>query len=212
MADATLSIVNTINRVVEQAQEKYNIYIKSDYIAANIKIDGVATRGQYKDSNYETTTKEEYTKMMTCMLDVKVKRGSTVEMQANRQDDKLSMKGIVITIPIETPVDHVFNTLFYNTVVQRKREAPMYSDDGDVISNSPIIVDDIECFVQRVGMRERQIDAGIDRNSVNQLITSKNWDIQIDDLLYVGDDKYKVTDIEELDDEVLSLYMTYYRG
>ena len=208
---SSTSIVSTINKVVSQAQERYSEYIESDFIATDIKIDGVPTRGQVKDKSSAWTLKEENTKMMTCELDINVQRGSYVEMK-NRGDDDYSLKGIVTTIPSQTPVDYYFYTLFFNTVVNRVRNEKIFDEDGNIVDNNPVIIDNIDCFVQRVGMRERSVDAGIDRNSVNQLITIKKWDIKIDDILTVGSDRYIVTDIEELDSDMLNVYMTYYRN
>lgn len=208
---SSTSIVSTINKVVSQAQERYSEYIESDFIATDIKIDGVPTRGQVKDKSSAWTLKEENTKMMTCELDINVQRGSYVEMK-NRGDDDYSLKGIVTTIPSQTPVDYYFYTLFFNTVVNRVRNEKIFDEDGNIVDNNPVIIDNIDCFVQRVGMRERSVDAGIDRNSVNQLITIKKWDIKVDDILTVGSDRYIVTDIEELDSDILNVYMTYYRN
>lgn len=208
---SSTSIVSTINKVVSQAQERYSEYIESDFIATDIKIDGVPTRGQVKDKSSAWTLKEENTKMMTCELDINVQRGSYVEMK-NRGDDDYSLKGIVTTIPSQTPVDYYFYTLFFNTVVNRVRNEKIFDEDGNIVDNNPVIIDNIDCFVQRVGMRERSVDAGIDRNSVNQLITIKKWDIKVDDILTVGSDRYIVTDIEELDSDMLNVYMTYYRN
>ena len=208
---SSTSIVSTINKVVSQAQERYSEYIESDFIATDIKIDGVPTRGQVKDKSSAWTLKEENTKMMTCELDINVQRGSYVEMK-NRGDDDYSLKGIVITIPSQTPVDYYFYTLFFNTVVNRVRNEKIFDEDGNIVDNNPVIIDNIDCFVQRVGMRERSVDAGIDRNSVNQLITIKKWDIKVDDILTVGSDRYIVTDIEELNSDMLNVYMTYYRN
>lgn len=209
---ASSTIVSTIDKVVEQSRGLYSEYIQSDYIAVDVRVDGVLTRGQCKDGSNSYTIKEENTKMMTCELSVPVHRGSYIEMRNGKNDAEFSMTGIVISVPNETPVDYYFSTLFFNTVVNRERKQELYDDDGNIIGDSPIVIDDIDCFVQRVGMRERQIDAGIDRNSVNQLITVKKWDLKIDDLLYVGSDRYIITDIEELDKDILSVYMTYYRG
>lgn len=209
---ASSTIVRTIDKVVEQSRGLYSEYIQSDYIAVDVRVDGVLTRGQCKDRSNSYTIKEENTKMMTCELSVPVHRGSYIEMRNGKNDDGFSLTGIVISVPNETPVDFYFSTLFFNTVVNRERKQELYDDDGNIIGDSPIVVDDIDCFVQRVGMRERQVDAGIDRNSVNQLITVKKWDLKIDDLLYVGSDRYIITDIEELDKDILSVYMTYYRG
>lgn len=208
---SSTSIVSTINKVVSQAQERYSEYIESDFIATDIKIDGVPTRGQVKDKSSAWTLKEENTKMMTCELDINVQRGSYVEMK-NRGDDDYSLKGIVTTIPSQTPVDYYFYTLFFNTVVNRVRNEKIFDEDGNIVDNNPVIIDNIDCFVQRIGMRERSVDAGIDRNSVNQLITIKKWDIKVDDILTVGSDRYIVTDIEELDSDMLNVYMTYYRN
>lgn len=203
--------IKVIDNVVLQAQERYKDYIKSKYIAVNLKIDGKKTRGQCKDNTNSRTIKEENTKMMTCMLDCPVHRGSLVEMQANRDDKGYSMIGIVTSVPNQTPVDYYYQTLFFNTRVDRYRRETVYDDDGDVVSDKPIVVKDIPCFVERIGMRERQIDAGIDRNSVNELITTKDVDLDIDDVLFIGNDHYIITDIEELDRDILTAYMTYYR-
>lgn len=203
--------IKVIDNVVLQAQERYKDYIKSKYIAVNLKIDGKKTRGQCKDNTDSRTIKEENTKMMTCMLDCPIHRGSLVEMQANRDDKGYSLTGIVTSVPNQTPVDYYYQTLFFNTKVDRYRRETIYNDDGDVISDKPIVIKDIPCFVERIGMRERQIDAGIDRNSVNELITTKDVDLTIDDVLFIGKDHYIITDIEELDKDILTVYMTYYR-
>ena len=60
-------------------------------------------------------------------------------------------------------------------------------------------------------MRQRQIDVGIDSNAVNQIITSKIWDIQRNDILHIGSERYKITDLRELDKEICEGYMTFYR-
>ena len=36
-------------------------------------------------------------------------------------------------------------------------------------------------------------------------------DIKKGDILYIGEDSYKITDIEELEKDIFSAYMTYYR-
>lgn len=203
--------IKVIDKVIEQARVRYGELMESEYISVGLKIDGVKTRGQSQDNDRITNTKEENTKQMTCMLDVPIKRGSYVEMQNDLTDTEYSKKGVVLSIPIKTPVDYLFSTLLFNTNVELRRNQTLYNDDGDIIDNSPIITKDIGCFVQRISMRERQIDAGIDRNSVNQIITIKKWDIQKDDILFIGNDRYKITDLEELDNDMISGYMTYYR-
>lgn len=205
------STINVIDKVVKQARGMYDGYMESHYVSVDVRIDGIKTKGQCKDNERTTNIKEEHTKMVTCMLDVPVHRGSLVEMQADDLDTEYTRKGIVISVPNKTPVDFYFYTLLFNTTAERHRSQLTYNQDGDLVGNTPIVIDNIDCFVQRVGMRERQIDAGIDRNSVNQIITTNNWDIKKDDLLFIGSDRYKITDIEELDKEIFSAYMTYYR-
>lgn len=205
------STINVIDKVVKQARTMYDGYMESHYVSVDVRIDGIQTKGQCKDNERTTNIKEEHTKMVTCMLDVPVHRGSLVEMQADDLDTEYTRKGIVISVPNKTPVDFYFYTLLFNTTAERHRSQLTYNQDGDLVANNPIVIDNIDCFVQRVGMRERQIDAGIDRNSVNQIITTNNWDIKKDDLLFIGSDRYKITDIEELDKEIFSAYMTYYR-
>ncbi|WP_133965102.1 hypothetical protein [Eubacterium limosum] len=205
------STINVIDKVVKQARGMYDGYMESHYVSVDVRIDGIKTKGQCKDNERTTNIKEEHTKMVTCMLDVPVHRGSLVEMQADDLDTEYTRKGIVISVPNKTPVDFYFYTLLFNTTAKRHRSQLTYNQDGDLVGNNPIVIDNIDCFVQRVGMRERQIDAGIDRNSVNQIITTNNWDIKKDDLLFIGSDRYKITDIEELDKEIFSAYMTYYR-
>ncbi len=205
------STINVIDKVVKQARGMYDGYMESHYVSVDVRIDGIQTKGQCKDNERTTNIKEEHTKMVTCMLDVPVHRGSLVEMQADDLDTEYTRKGIVISVPNKTPVDFYFYTLLFNTTAERHRSQLTYNQDGDLVGNNPIVIDNIDCFVQRVGMRERQIDAGIDRNSVNQIITTNNWDIKKDDLLFIGSDRYKITDIEELDKEIFSAYMTYYR-
>lgn len=208
MANNTTKV---IEKVIEQARIRYADLMESDFISVSLLIDGFPTKGQSMDSDRMTTVREQNTKQMTCMLDAPIHRGSYVEIKTGPDDTGYSQKGIVITKPNQTPVDYYFSTLLFNTVVEIRRDKKTYNDDGDVASNAPTIIDNIGCFVQRISMRERQIDAGIDRNSVNQIITTKNWDIRKDDILYIGSDRYKVTDLEELDTEILSGYMTYYR-
>lgn len=205
------SKVNVINKVVEQAKAQYYELMQSDYVSRRMRIDGVETRGQVEEHTRKTTTKEEYTRTATCMDDVQVKRGSYIEISSDENDVEYSLKGIVSSIPNRTPVDYYFTALLFNTTAQRHRRQLVYSEDGYVIGNNPLITDDILCFVQRVGMRERQVDVGIDSDSVNEIITTKNWDIQKGDILYVGSEKYKITDVKELDDEIFWGYMTYYR-
>lgn len=206
-----LSIVNTIDKVISQSQDLYADYIKSDYIASDMFVDGVKTRGQIKDKSNAYTLREENTKMMTCELTIPVQRGSYIQLKKDRNDDDYLMKGIVTTYPVQTPVDFYFYTLFFNTVVTRIRNEEIYDEDGNVVSKNPVLTDTIDCFVQRIGMRERQVDAGIDSNSVNQLITIKKWDLKIDDILYIGPDRYIITDLYELDKDMLDARMTYYR-
>lgn len=206
------NVVKVIDKVVQQAQERYKEYVQSEYVATDIKVDGVLTKGQYKDRSESYTLKEEQTKTMTCMLDIDVHRGSLIEMSKDPTDKDFSMKGIVISVPSRTPVDFYFYTLFFNATVVRKRPMETFDSDGNIISDSPDELPDIPAFVQRIGTLERKIDAGIDRETTNQLITTKQYDIQVNDLIFVGDDKYRVTDIDVLDTDLLSLFMTYYRG
>ena len=208
---AASTTTKTIDNVVKQARSKYEELMESEHISVGIRIDGVETRGQAKDNESIYSTQDKNSKLMTCMLAVDVKRGSYVEMQENTNDTEYSDKGIVTSIPNRTPVDFYFTVLFFNTVVQRNRKQPIYNDDGDIVSDSPLIIENIDAYVERVGSTERRYDAGIEKNSVNKIITLKKWDIKKDDVLYVGDNCYRVTDIEELEDDFLSAYMTYYR-
>lgn len=204
-------ITSSIDKVVLNAREKYNELMQSQYVATDMKVDGVETKGQLEENVRKDTTKEQYTRTCTCMLGVDVHRGSTIEIKPIDQTE-YTMKGIVLTIPSRTPVDYCFTALLYNTKARRYRKQLIYSSEGYVIGDNPIIEDEIPCFVQRIGMRERQINAGIDSNSVNEIITSKDWDIQLNDLLYIGSDSYIITDIRELDEELFYGTMTYYRA
>lgn len=88
---------------------------------------------------------------------------------------------------------------------------PVYDEYGDVVSDNPLVIDTIDAYVERVSTVERRYDAGIEKNSVNKIITLKKWDIQKNDLLYIGTNCYRITDVEELEDDFFSAYMTYYR-
>ena len=205
------SKAQTIDKVVEQARRQYELLMDSQYVSNRMRIDGQETRGQIEDNQRMVTTEEKNTKTVTCMLDATCKRGSFVEIQKSPEDTEYSLKGIVMTEPNRTPVDYYFSVLLFNASATRQRQQIEYDDNGYIISDNPTVVDDILCFVNRVGMRERQMDAGIDRDSVNEVITTTKYDIQIDDLLLIGHDKYKVTDIKELDKDIFHGYITYYR-
>lgn len=238
----------TIGNVIKQARIKYEELMESEYISVAIKIDGKETRGQAQDADSTYSMQDKNSKLMTCMLDVPVRRGSYVEMEGdeNTSDipttseltyivsddnqiirtlnnqglvvdgstnvvDTYSNKGLVTSIPNRTPVDYYFTVLFFNSTAQRRRNGYVYNDDGDIITNQPNVIQEIPCYVERIGARERQVDVGIDRNSVNKIITLSKYDIQKNDILYIGSDRYKITDIEELEKDFFSAYMTYYR-
>lgn len=205
---AQSSLVKAIDRVVNSAQDKYNEIMESEHVSRNIEIDGVKTRGQMEEQKKRTTTKDEYTRTVTCMLGVDVKRGSLIGIEDH---NKKWDYGVVVSIPQKTPVDYLFTCLLFNTSAKRYRKQLVYSDDGYVVGDNPLIVDEIPCFVQRIGMRQRQVDVGIDSNAVNEIITSKKWDIQKGDILHIGSERYKITDLRELDKEVCQGYMTFYR-
>lgn len=208
---ANNSMIRNIDKVVNKAREKYTDIMQSPHIGIDIKVDGQLTKGQSEDNQRRTTIKEQQTKTMTCMLDVEIHRGSLIEMKLNDKDENYSLKGIVASYPSRTPVDWFFYTLIFNTIVERHRNKIIYKPNGDIDDTIPEIIDKIPAFVQRIGMRERQVDMGIDRDSVNEIITTNDWDIQKGDILHIGKDKYKVTDIKELDKEIFNAYMTYYR-
>lgn len=205
------SMVTSINKVVEKAREKYEDLMQSKYVGKDILIDGIPSKGQLEDSSRYIDDKSQQLKKMTCSLDVPVKRGSLVEIKQESDDDAHNLRGVVYNEPTVTPVDYYFTTLLFNTVATRYRSQLAYDEDGYVIGDSPLIIDEIPCFVQRIGVRERTVDAGIDRDSVNEIITTKNWDLEKDDILYIGSDSYKITDIKELDEDLFYGYMSYYR-
>lgn len=201
----------TIGNVVKQARSKYEELMQSDYIAIETRIDGVLSRGQSKEADSIYSTQDKNSKLMTCLLDIDVHRGSFVEMKSDETDNNFSIKGIVTSIPNTTPVDKYFTVLFFNAEIARKRKRYQYNADGDVVSDDSDITENIPCYIERVGMRERQVNVGIERNSVNKLIAHKSCDVVKDDVLYVGDNSYRITDIEELEEDMLVAYMTFYR-
>lgn len=201
-----------IEKVILQTRDTYVDILQSDYVSKRLKIDGVETRGQVMDSERTTSIKEENTKTMTCMLDVKIKRGSFIEIMSDSDIGEYNLNGIVISIPNKTAMDFYFTALLFNTTVTRKRSQKLYDDGGNYLGERDIEIQEIPCFVQRVGLRERQVDVGIDNNSVNELITTKTYDIEINDILSIGNDNYIVNDIKELDKDIFHCYMTYYRG
>lgn len=203
--------LKNIDRVVRLAKESYEEVMQSSYVASYLRIDGVETRGQLVDKERMTNTKEEYTKTMTCMDDVPIKRGSLVEVKESPDDADYSLKGIVMTIPNKILVDYYYTTLMFNNTVICERTRPMIAPNGDTIGTEVISQEEIPCFIQRISARQRQVDSGIDRESVNELITLKNMDIKVDDILRVGKERYRVIDIAELDQDILTCYMTYYR-
>ena len=105
--------LKVIDKVIDQARVRYKELMESEYISVGLRIDGITTRGQTQDNERITNIKEENTKQMTCMLEVPVKRGSFVEMQNDPNDTEYSKKGIVVSIPIKTPVDYLFSTLLF---------------------------------------------------------------------------------------------------
>lgn len=205
---AQSSLVKAIDRVVNSAQDKYREIMLSEHVSRNMTIDGVNTRGQMEEQKKRTTTEDEYTRTITCMLDVDVRRGSLIGIEDHNGEWDY---GIVTSIPQKTPVDYLFICLLFNTKAKRYRKHFVYSDDGYVVGDNPLIEDEIPCFVQRIGMRQRQVDVGIDSNAVNEIITSKKWDIQKGDILHIGTERYKVTDLRELDKDICQGYMTFYR-
>lgn len=202
--------VSVIDEVVALAAENYADVMESPYVGTSIRIDGYETKGQVQDKERMTNTKEENTKTMTCMLNVEVHRGSLVEIKTHT-DGEYDVKGIVMTIPNKTAVDYYFTALIFNNEVIRERSKPQYDDYGDIIGYQNVSSDSIPCFLQRISASQRKFDAGIERESVNELITLKSEDIKIDDILKVRTNRYKVIDIEELDQDILVCYMTYFR-
>ena len=205
------SMVKNINKVVNQARSKYNDLMESEYIGKDMLVDGVPTKGQMEENERATTLKQERTRRMTCLLNCTVHRGSHIQIRNDIETDGYDLEGVVLSDPSLTPVDWFFSVLLFNTTVTRHRRQLIYAPNGDIIGDDPLVIDEIPCFVQRIGMRERQVDAGIDRDSVNEIITTNEWDIKKNDILYVGNDRYKVTDIDEIDKDIFSAYMTYYR-
>lgn len=203
--------VDVINKVVGQAIIQYEELMESDYVSTRIKIDGVSCRGQVSDGKRQVSMEEKNTKEMTCPLTVKVKRGSLIEIESEPNSEDYSMKGLVMSIPTRTPVDFYYSALIFNSVATRTRSSFNYDEYGYVISDSPEIVEEIDLFVQRVGVRERQIDVGIDRDAVNEFVTLKKWDIKNGDIFKLGSFRYKVTDIKELDEEIVRGFMQFYR-
>lgn len=204
------SMVKNIDKVIARARDKYDDVMQSQYVAKNMIVDGYKTKGQVEENKYKSTSKEEYSRKCTCMLNVpSVHRGSSIEIEDTVGGQW--QKGLISTTPMWTPVDIYFNVLLFNTTATRYRRNNIYSEDGYVIGDNPLIEDKIPCFVQRIGTRQRQIDVGIDRNAVNEIIASIEWDIKVDDIIHIGSERYKVTDRRELDTEIFQGYITYYR-
>lgn len=201
-----------ISKALAKAGKTYDEVMQTPEIAFDIRIDGVMTRGQVKDNERLNTSKEQYTKTLTCGKKTAVKRGSYVEIQRNSSDTELSQKGIVITEPNETPIDKYFTALLFNTEVTRYRYKTIYNEIGDIIGKEIEKQDTIPCFVQKITRSERMLDSGIERDSVNELTTLKKWDIKVDDVLQIGEQKYKVNDFNEIDKDVCICYMTFYRA
>lgn len=205
------TMTNNINKVIEKSRVKYNEVLQSPYVGMSIKVDGYETKGQLEENTRRTNVKEENTYTVTASLETPVHKGSLVEIQRDYENPDDILRGLVISRPNKTPVDWYFYVLAFNVNAKRVRSKPIYARNGDKIGDEPDIVDEIPCFVQRVGQRERMVDAGIDSDSVNSITTTNNWDIKKDDILYIGSDKYKVTDINELETDIFTGYMTYYR-
>lgn len=202
---------STFDKVVEQTRVKYENLMLSDNISKLVRINGIETRGQVEDNRRQSSTKEEQTKTVATLLDVKVSRGDYIEIKSEAEEEDYNLQGLVSSIPNKTPVDYYYSVLLFNTIATRHRKNLEYDEDGYIIADSPSIEENIGCFVQRIGQRQRQVDVGIDRDSVNEIITLKSWDIKKNDVLYIGSDRYKITDIEELDKDMFIGYMTYYR-
>ena len=205
------TMTNNINKVIEKSRVKYNEVLQSPYVGMSIKVDGYETKGQLEENTRRTNVKEENTYTVTASLETPVHKGSLVEIQRDYENPDDILRGLVISRPNKTPVDWYFYVLAFKANAKRVRSKPIYARNGDKIGDEPDIVDEIPCFVQRVGQRERMVDAGIDSDSVNSITTTNNWDIKKDDILYIGSDKYKVTDINELETDMFTGYMTYYR-
>lgn len=205
------TMTNNINKVIEKSRVKYNEVLQSPYVGMSIKVDGYETKGQLEENTRRTNVKEENTYTVTASLETPVHKGSLVEIQRDYENPDDILRGLVISRPNKTPVDWYFYVLAFNVNAKRVRSKPIYARNGDKIGDESDIVDEIPCFVQRVGQRERMVDAGIDSDSVNSITTTNNWDIKKDDILYIGSDKYKVTDINELETDMFTGYMTYYR-
>ena len=173
-----------ISKALAKAGKTYDEVMQTPEIAFDIRIDGVMTRGQVKDNERLNTSKEQYTKTLTCGKKTDVKRGSYVEIQA----------------------------LLFNTEVTRYRYKTKYNEIGDIIGKDIEKQDTIPCFVQKITRSERMLDSGIERDSVNELTTLKKWDIKVDDVLQIGEQKYKVNDFNEIDKDVCICYMTFYRA
>ena len=47
------SMTDSIGRVITSAVTKYNDIMESDYVGKNMKIDGVATRGQMEEVSHK---------------------------------------------------------------------------------------------------------------------------------------------------------------
>lgn len=201
-----------LSKSLARASKIYEEVIQTPEIAFDVRIDGILTRGQVKDNERLSTSKEQYTKTLTCLKNINVKRGSFVEIQATLDDDELKQKGVVVTTPNETPIDKYFTILLFNTEVTRYRQKNKYNEVGDIIDKSIEKQDTIPCFVQKISRSERMLDSGIERDSVNELTTLKSWDIQINDILEIGEQKYKVNDFNEVDNDVCICYMTFYRA
>lgn len=205
------SYVSGIDSAGKEVRDLYNQLLESDLVGKTLIIDGQRTRGQIKDKERVTNTREENTKTVTCRLDCSVKRGSSITIVPS-DDSEQELQGVVQSVPNKNPTDYYFTVLLFNSVVERQRITYVYNDDGDIVDEKIDSIKNIPAFVERIGIRERQVDVGIDRNSVNRMYSTYEWDIKKGDIIVIKSNKFLVNDIEELDEEVLNVYMTYYRN
>lgn len=201
----------TLDLPIEEMKEYVNSILDQIGEEVTVNINGKTLKIMIADLAKVYNNLDQNTKRVVLPHQSKIKRGDRIEFQDGRV-------GIVYTVPDDAVVSDYFEMVMCNAKIDVYFRGVEYDADpdsltfGDVIKEGDILRGQYEGFIERIGHRERNEDAGIFQDSILRFVTFYYPEISVEDIFYYRGKKYRVIDIDNITEGTLIIQLANLRA
>lgn len=145
----------------------------------------------------------QYAKQATFLLPTELNQGDYIEFYPMgtviTESSVPNEEGIIFSTITTDPVSKICSILCFNVRVTVTTKFDAFDKHGNMTVRSPVIQSNVPVYLERSTYTKKAYGVGVAREIIAVLYAYKNEDIKVYDIIEFESDKYRVDDIDEIE-------------